>query len=285
MANAIDMTPYLSAPIVDVAGGVALGVALLTAVPKKAPAPVLHAAKALHARTTALQKAWAASYVPNGSTINRRDADHRMDVAWSSLFGRLETYAALPADSYPRAAEAASLSSMVFPEGLRFLKLPYAREWAESHRLLALIHDKKLESKLHSLVGEDFVNEVKAAHKNYGQALSITEARPTPADVAGVQEPLRDLQAAVSDYAMQVVAAANDSPAFVESARAALGPIDQLRAAAARSASPAPAQPTAPARAAALAPPAPPVRAPTPAAANPLPPVTPMSPVPPVPDA
>lgn len=89
-----------------------------------------------------------------------------------------------------------------------------------------------------------------------------------------VQQPLRDLQAAVRNYALQVLAVANDNPDFVPAARDALFPIDQARAVTSRSATAATTDASAGASAAAK---------PT-SPAEPLPAVTPDSPVPQVPE-
>lgn len=50
MAEDFDPTPYVRPLILDVASGVALGVALITAMPKPAPANVLNAATKVRTR-------------------------------------------------------------------------------------------------------------------------------------------------------------------------------------------------------------------------------------------
>lgn len=234
MSAAFDISPYLSSPAVDVPGGVALGVALVTALPAHSPATVRRAAKRLRASTIALQAAWQATRKA-AEGVDRRAADHRMDVAWGAAHGRLSAYAALPANDYPRAEKAARLMEKLFPEGLGFLTLPYSHEWAESGQRLALLDDKAVDAELRELVGDDFVDELDKAHAAYGDALGITEAQAPP-DVVRVQEPLRDLEAAVRDYALQIGAAAGDQPDFAAAAQAALAPIDRAREDAARAA-------------------------------------------------
>lgn len=273
MAQEIDFTAYLSAPAVDAAGGVALGVALLAAAPKKPPASIRRAAHALRKSTLALQSAWKLTEA--AATPDRRGADHRMDVAWNAFWNRLHAYAELPSEDYPRAGHAAAREATLFGDGLAFLKLPYAREWAESERRLRMLDDKKLESELREIVGQDFIAEVRAAHAAYGDALGITEAQAAPPDVVKVQQPLRDLQAAVRSYALQVVAVADGNPDFAPAAHDALSPIDQLRATTSRSANAGTAAASAVASAAGK----------TPSPASPLPAVTPTSPVPQVPES
>lgn len=234
MSATFDISPYLNAPVVDVPGGVALGVALVSALPAHSPATVRRAAKRLRASTIALQAAWQATRSASRS-VDRRAVDHRMDVAWGAAHARLSGYAALPAASYPRAGKAAHLMEKLFPDGLGFLTLPYSHEWAESSQRLALLDDKATDAELRDLVGDDFVDELEKAHAAYGEALGITEAQAPPY-VVRVQEPLRDLQSAVRDYALQLGAAAGDQPDFADAARAALAPIDRAREDAARAA-------------------------------------------------
>jgi len=234
MSVAFDISSYLSSPVLDVAGGVALGVALLSALPAHAPAPVRRAAERLRASTLALQSAWQATR-DAAEGVDRRAADHRMDVAWGAAYDRLSACAALPAGSYPRAGRAARLMGKLFPDGLSFLKLPYSHEWAESGQRLALLDDKAVSAELRDLIGDDFVQELQKAHAAYGDALGITEAQAPP-DVVRVQEPLRDLQAAVRDYALQLAAAASDQPDFAAAVPGALAPVDRAREDAARAA-------------------------------------------------
>lgn len=80
MAEDFDPTPYVRPPILDVASGVALGVALISAMPKPAPANVHSAATKVRKDTVALQLAWAKS---DGAAPapDRRKADMRIDNA------------------------------------------------------------------------------------------------------------------------------------------------------------------------------------------------------------
>ncbi len=240
-----DPTPYFRPPVLDAASGISLGIALLHALPKGAPAPVKAALKRLRARTAALQEAWRA-----GDAIERspdpRPADRRLDVAWGALFARLDAYANLP-ENYPRARRAAELEQVVFPAGLSFLKLAYNAEWAESEKRLARI-DEGLAADLVALAGDDFLAEVRAAHAAYGEALGITRAKGAPRASVSMVEPLRAFARALRDYTVKIVGQIElDDPASVAFARAALRPLDDLRAlGAARRARGGPAEPSPP---------------------------------------
>ena len=61
MSDDFDPTPYVRPPVIDVASGVALGVALLSALPKDAPEGVRKVAKKLRTATVELQQAWMAN--------------------------------------------------------------------------------------------------------------------------------------------------------------------------------------------------------------------------------
>lgn len=259
-----DGAAYAAAPAVGAASGVTLGVAVLSALPVSAPAPVKRAGKRLRTSTLALQAAWRKAREVPPPPVDRRAADHRLDVAWSATDRRLGAYADLP-ETCPAAKRSAEIRHKLFPDGLSFVNLPHDQEWAESDRLLAEIKADKLESDLDQLAGPDFLKEVRAAHEAFGVAFGITKAEAPPPDVALVAGPLRDLQAEVRSYALQVSAAADDDPGFAEAARAALAPIDRARAAAARQSGSA-------STGAAGPPPAPPA-----------PEVTPTSPIPEVP--
>ncbi len=209
-----DVAAYAQAPAVGAASGVTLGMALLSALPASAPAPVKRAAKRLRASTLALQTAWRKSreVLPQ---VDRRAQDHRLDMAWSALHGRLDAYADLPAEN-PAAKQSAETRERLFPQGVAFVNLPHDKEWAESNRLLAQIEADDLQGDLDKLAGPDFLNEARAAHEAFGAAFGITRAAAPPPDVTLVAEPLSELQADVRGYALQLSAAPDVTPTSAE---------------------------------------------------------------------
>jgi len=234
MADAFDPTPYLRSPVLNVASGVGLASALLAATPKQAPPGVKKAAKRLRASAVALQEAW--STVETSSTgPDARLADRAVDNGWAALYGRLESYAALPVERHPKAVRAAELLNALFPDGLTFLKLPYAAEWAESKKRIDQVAREGWAVDIDGLAGPEFLEEVGEAHAAYGKAIGVTAARPEAAPNANVAEPLRVLARAISAYATQLVAAADvEDQASLQVARAALRPLDDHRAGAPR---------------------------------------------------
>lgn len=222
-----DPTPYVRPPELDVASGVALGVSLLSAMPKEASENVRKAARRLRAATVELQDAWSA----NGrgdATIDKRPADIRVDKAWGALYSRLDAYASLPSDENPKAKRAAELLDLIYPDGLQFLTLPYNAEWAEGEKRLKLIEDEELAADLNELAGPEFLAEVKKAHKLYGDAIGIT--RPAGEGPVNLVDPLRALGRAITQYSLQVVATVDESQASISTAKGALKPIDDTRA-------------------------------------------------------
>ncbi len=227
-----DLTLYVRAPVLDVPSAVALGVSLISAMPKDAPATVKTAGKKLRASVVALQTAWGAASGPVPLT-NKRAADVATDTAWACAESRLGAYARLPVSHYPRAQRAAEIHAALFPSGLDFLTLPFKAQWAEGQRRLDLIKDKDYAADIEVLAGHEFLAEIKRSHKAYGEALGVTKAEDIPPEVR-VSEPLRDVGRAVVNYALQLLAYATDAPKAAANVRKALKPIDDQRAAAAR---------------------------------------------------
>lgn len=230
----LDPTRYLRPPVVDVPGGVALGIALVTAAGKQLPAAPKRALKQLRQTVIALQKDWSTQRQAELITEeDRRPADQRLDRVWAAVGVRLESLAALPS-TLAQSKQAAQLYARLFPTGLDFLKLPFEREWAESEQRLGQIADEEVQGLLTSLVGDFVLAELRDAHANYGRVLGITTARGETTVGPNLLEPLRTVQQAIVGYALQVVAAAHADPELAGVARAALRPIDELREAQAR---------------------------------------------------
>ena len=261
---AFDPSNYARAPHFDAATGVALGVALLSALPKNVPEDIRKCARKVRASTLALQKAWSEE---PPRPRNKRPVDAACDNAWSCGHGRLSCYASLPADLWPKAERAAELLTLLFADGLAFLCLPFAAQWAEQERRLAMIDQLELAPALDDLCGPEFLAEIRRTHTLYGQVLGITSPARTPF-AAKVGEPLRELQRIIGQYMRKLAAMAEDSDESLAMALQALAPIDELRAAAMRRA----ASPTTPEDAPA------PEEEPAPES----PPVTPTTPIPPV---
>jgi hypothetical protein len=245
----LDLSLYVTAPRLSVPAAVSLGIALLTAAPKPSPQTVRRAATRLRESVLALQHDWRRQLGAGlGSLVAPRVADSRVDRAMRAMSMRLEALTLLSPSAGPDVEAAQSAYQRLFSEGLRFLTLPYAQQWAHCDRLLSTLDDdEQLAADVEHLVGETTLAEVRAAQAAYGDALGITTARETT-DAVSLAEPLDAVRNAIIGYALQVVAMQNDDPSRIPAARKALAPIDELRASQAargqRPDAPAPAAPT-----------------------------------------
>lgn len=213
MSDEFDPTQYVRPPMIDVPSGVALGVALLTALPTPTPDNVLNAANKVRQETVALQLAWAKT--DSGSTPpDRRKADMRIDNAWGILLDRLEAYSLLPVAGSPRAPRARELVDIISPNDREWLNFVYGAEWAESTKRLKRIEDDGLAKDINELAGPEFLLEVQDAHTAYGIALAVTKpAHDTPE--VNLAEPLRSLGRAIARYGIAVAGMVDDDPASV----------------------------------------------------------------------
>jgi hypothetical protein len=192
--------------VVTVAGCVALAIKLLGRLPRGASEGVRKRAKALRAKTVALQSAWAARdrVVKPADT---RPYDNANDVAWGALIDRLAAYAALPRDRYPRALRAAALLTRLTLEDRGWLAIPFAEQWAEGDKRLKRMGAEGLRAEVAELVGEDFVVEVERTHKEYGDVLGITASTaPAVVEEADLSTLLRDTARAIADLAVPLLA-------------------------------------------------------------------------------
>ena len=227
MSDDFDPTQYVRAPMIDVPSGVALGVALLTALPTPTPDNVLNAANKVRQETVALQLAWGKSD-SGGAPPDRRKADMRVDNAWGILLDRLEAYSLLPGAGFPRAPRARELVDIISPSNREWLNFAYGAEWAESTKRIERIEADGLAHDINELAGPEFLSEVQEAHTAYGIALGVTKpAHDTPE--VNLAEPLRSLARAIGRYGIAVVGMVNDDPESVAVVRKALRPIDSFR--------------------------------------------------------
>lgn len=228
----LDAATYIRPPRLGVRGGLSLSKMLLLKVPKKASPGVILAARALAVSVTTTETAWRTRGTGKPAR-NARAADVRIDRAHGAVQSRLLSYEILSPD-HPGRVRASELLERLYPTGLGFLTLPWPEEHAESERRVQIIEEEELREDLDRLVGEVFVEELLDAHAAYGVALGITEAIEAPTPEVSMTEPLRTMLAAISDYALQVLAFARLDAKNVAPARRALAPIDAFRQAASK---------------------------------------------------
>jgi len=229
----IDAARYIRAPRLSAANGIGLANQILQNVPAPPLEAIATAASRVERSVSVLSDAFGTAAPAVGAKPHLIDI--RVDRAWGSVEKRLDAADALSeaVDSADR-ARAAELHTTFFGEGLAFLKLEYLSEHAESEKRLKWIVGD-VETDLARLVGANYIENLRAAHRAYGEALGIT-APLDAAQEAKLAEPLRALGDAISNYSMQVVAwfsnldaSAPDYATNVEAVRKALAPIDKFR--------------------------------------------------------
>lgn len=134
-----------------------------------------------------------------------RSTDLEVDTGWACLNGFLSAFARLP-DQLPQAQQARKLLAVLYPDGLRFTRLPAREEWAESDKRLTLMERDGLAPLIDALGGTPFLEHLRSAHSAYGVALGITAEKPVEPTAPLLGDQRRDLLGALRSYVLQVVA-------------------------------------------------------------------------------
>lgn len=227
MSN-FDSSLYDTVPQTTAAGIVALVRATLVA-SKGITYPAAHKARRrLREKGEALRIAHAAVQSAQ-EKADRRGADLALDRAWQMLEARLSCYADLAPSFASDQAEAAELHRVLFPNGMGFTTLPYAQQWAESEAIFHRIAERDLQGEIVRFAGAPFLEQVRARHQAYGEALGITKPKPEVAPPENVMEPLREARAALSTYARVLVVAVENEELDRKTVEVALAPIADLR--------------------------------------------------------
>lgn len=134
------------------------------------------------------------------------EADQQLDASWSGFHGFLGSNTKLSASpaGVERGVRARAVLDGVFPDGLRFVKLPYREQWAESKRRLAKLGEAPTAEHVKALGGEPFVTVIAAAHERYGEVLHLTKPKAKAPNQVRVREALEGMLAAVRSYVLRV---------------------------------------------------------------------------------
>jgi hypothetical protein len=190
--------------------------------------PAIKALKRLRQKGEALRAAHAA-LAPPQDKADTRGLDTAMDHAWQALERRLSAYADLSPEFADDQAEAAEIHHVLFPHGMGFLKLPYAKQWAEGSAILHRIAERELAARIDYFAGTPFLVQVRARHTDYGVALGITKPKPALVAQESLLEPLREVRAAMLTYARILVSAVDNEDLEAQIAQEALVPLADLR--------------------------------------------------------
>lgn len=156
--------------------------------------------------------------------VRTKLADVVLDACWSGLLDWLTGWA--KHSGLPEAQVAGSLRTQLFPQGLKFITLAYRREWAESNMRLLIIEERQLEPAIHELGGARLLENLRAAHKEYGAAQGITATVGTDVSAPTIRDTLDRFTDALRRFVVQATAMVrtNDT-ATEELSRQLLAPI------------------------------------------------------------
>jgi hypothetical protein len=206
--------------------------ALLGAAPAKVELTVKHRLSMIHAKATTLQSVWTAVHRPDNYPESARPYDVVLDHRWSVVLSRLVHWVEMDkrdAEDDDEPERAAKLVKLLFPTGLDFLRLPFAEQWAESERRIALIDADQLDADLADLVDSRVVARLRKAHEDYGRVLGITHKKAI-VDSGRVIDAMRELRLEMVGLARLVLGLTDENdPIGVAAAEAQLEPILRYR--------------------------------------------------------
>jgi hypothetical protein len=134
------------------------------------------------------------------------EVDQQVDGAWGGLHGLLVGWAKLVATPEGAAlgGRARAVLEVVFPDGLRFLNLPYRDQWSESQTKLDRLREPSIAEHVKALGGEPLVGVIAAAHERYGAVLHLTKRKAEVQAQAKVRGALESLLAAIRSYVLRI---------------------------------------------------------------------------------
>lgn len=219
MSRSFDAADIVVLPVLDVSSAITLGGEMITAAKSaekthKLPKTIKKSLTAVSERHQALRAASAERLSSAQSADGSRSvrADRRIDAAWNALLTWLSGWAKLP-DAVPQAIQARNIVDTIFADGLKFLTLPYKQEWAESDTRLLRIGNEKLDTDIVKLGGTPFLDELRAAHAEYGEALGITKTPDSPNTGANLRDALTAFLLSLRTYVVRVSAHVDEEEA------------------------------------------------------------------------
>lgn len=203
-----ESTNIIQLPRLSALGALTLGEQLINAAKphKNNLSPGLQKSlKRLTAAHGVIGEALRDQVAPGSITSNTLAAEHDRweDSTWSGLKDALDGIAKLT--RLPQAKEAAELSALLFTDGLKFVQLPYALQWAESETRLERIKDQKLQPRLEALGLGMFLSELKKAHTAYGQSLGISAPKPVEKEGKSIRAALDAFGDRLREYVLKVM--------------------------------------------------------------------------------
>lgn len=246
----IDLDPalYTRVPVLDVPSLIALSRQLLAAAPARPKPPVKQSLSELAMATANIEAAYR-EHLGSPEATDGRLIDQASDNSWACFYARLDSYASLPVAHHPRALRAQELRKYLFPEGLAFLRLEYGAQWTEAEQRLQLIQKERLTAELETLVGPEFVTELRRCHALYSAMIGVSQPKKTRKKLPDLRALRLTIQQVLSAHFIQLLALyLSGDPKQQEAIRPSFAAIDAYRdKAAPDKKKPAPAEPPAPA--------------------------------------
>ncbi len=227
MAHVYDAQSMVDLPRLDAATASTMGTRLVTLfdAKKKLPANVASAGRTLTATVANLGSALKA-LAPSGEAPPTEVPPDRQEA---SLWSAIESVLAGIRRVHPtlelaaKIAAAAKLHAALFPDGLRFLRLPVDRRWAETERRLHQLGTPPMPTELALVGAADLIPPLTKAHAATGVAQGITLPLPDGPVPPQVAKPLDDVRKALRVYVVQLAAnAALDETGVATELQAAL---------------------------------------------------------------
>jgi hypothetical protein len=229
MLRTTQILKYARIPQTSVPDTVALGFALVTAVPDDAPEPVTGAAAKVENGTRTLESQFKLRNANGGTEAQTSCAV--LGQAWGALQGVLKGAARIPIPN-PRSKLAQSLLDTLFPRGLGFVRSTHRTVWFQSQIRLRRIQEKNLEAQLAQAAGDSsFLEAIRATHAAFAVALKITEADSVPVyKVPNLVQGMSTVRELMTQYAVQLIAwGQQNGGEHLDDALLALNPIEAVR--------------------------------------------------------
>ncbi|HEU4412800.1 MAG TPA: hypothetical protein VFS43_46585 [Polyangiaceae bacterium] len=209
MTRSFSALDFVSLPTLSSAGAFALGQQLI-AVARLEPglpplvAPVYERLGAAH--VTLGESRTFMHEVQDIDAGAAAEADLVVDTNWGAFYSYLQGWARLSTrgEAVARVERARQLVEGVFPGGLRFLRLPYKIEWAESRRRLDRLRQPDYAEHVEALGAGPFVEAIDEAFRAYGAALRMTDLKAEGKAQIKVREPLDNFVASLRAYVLHV---------------------------------------------------------------------------------
>jgi hypothetical protein len=134
------------------------------------------------------------------------EADLWVDTNVGAFHGFLQGWARLSTrgEAVPQVERARQLIEGVFPKGLRFLKLPYKIQWAETRQCLDRLRQPDYAAHVEALGAGAFVEAIGEAFQAYGASLRMNDLKAEAKAAVKVREPLDNFVAALRAYVLHV---------------------------------------------------------------------------------